>query len=245
MAGGGGKRRRHIGWYSDCINSHEMRAVSKAELGERGPQKVGNDSLKTGSLERSAWFFRIVLDGRYYLDHLVSSAKYVSSQEDSIILLLSFTSLKQLHPLIFLSCRHQFPSWSSCSHFWSEAAAWLGARSSPLEMSSTPHSRANIPTCLPFQLSTLTSSPVEVKHFQNTQESVDASLIKTIQIKHASPETHGQERRSVPKGFSSVPARWATGVAVLIVLTRKHRTHVFFLPFSNQNLLMIHRQKNK
>lgn len=59
--------------------------------------KIGKDSLSTDSWKFSSLCFRIVLDRRYYLCHLVSPAKYVSSQEDSVILLLSFTFLKRLH----------------------------------------------------------------------------------------------------------------------------------------------------
>jgi len=75
-----------------------VRQESRRIQGKRTPKTgkgwrtVSMDFWKSSSL-----FFCIVLDRRYYLCHLVSPAKYVSSQEDSIILLLSFTSLKRLH----------------------------------------------------------------------------------------------------------------------------------------------------
>lgn len=71
--------------------------VRQKSGGVKGTPKTGKESLSVGSWKFSSLFVRIVLDRRYYLCHLVSPAKYVSSQEDSIILLLSFTSLKRLH----------------------------------------------------------------------------------------------------------------------------------------------------
>lgn len=65
--------------------------------GEEGTPETGKESLSVGSWKFSSLFVCIVLDRRYYLCHLVSPAKYVSPQEDSVILLLSFTSLKRLH----------------------------------------------------------------------------------------------------------------------------------------------------
>lgn len=62
----------------------------------KGTPKIGK-YLNMDSWKFSSLFFHIVLDRRYYLGHLVSPAKCASSQEDSVILLLSFTSLRQLH----------------------------------------------------------------------------------------------------------------------------------------------------